>query len=298
MKQTFMLFAIILLAISCKSKQEPSNVATPAIDTTKVEIAMPVLTKRWETDTLLKTAESVIFNKTLGVFYVSCIGAVPPDAKDKDGFIAKVDQQGKIMQLKWITGLSGPKGMAIKGDTLFVADITDLVMINITSSKILKKIPIKGAKFLNDVDIDANGLVYISDTGTNSVHSYDGKTVQSFAVNEALGGPNGIYNEGERLVMASFGKGQVYTVNKADQKVEMKVDSFAGGDGVEAFRDGYLISNWNGEVYYIDKEWKKHILLDTKSDKINAADIEFVPSQNLLLVPGFFGNKVTAYDVK
>jgi hypothetical protein len=298
MKQTIMLFAMILMALSCKSKQEQTNVEAPTVDTVKAEIVMPVLTKRWETDTLLKTAESVIFNKTLGVFYVSCIGAVPPDAKDKDGFIAKVDQQGKIMQAKWITGLNGPKGMAIKGDTLFVADITDLVMINITSSKILKKIPVKGAKFLNDVDIDANGLVYISDTGTNSVHSYDGKTVKSFAVNEALGGPNGIYNEEERLVMASFGKGQVYTVNKADQKVEMKVDSFAGGDGVEAFRDGYLISNWNGEVYYIDKEWKKHLLLDTKADKINAADIEFVPSQNLLLVPGFFGNKVTAYDVK
>jgi hypothetical protein len=100
------------------------------------------------------------------------------------------------------------------------------------------------------------------------------------------------------LVMASFGKGQVYTVSKGDFKIDIKTDSLPGGDGVEAFRDGYLVSNWNGEVYYINKEWKKNLLLDTKANKLNAADIEYVPSQNLLVVPAFFANRVTAYDVK
>ncbi len=259
---------------------------------------LPTLTKRWETDTLLRTPESVIFDQKMGTFYVSCIGAVPPNAKDKDGYIAKVDQQGKIMNLNWIKGFNGPKGMAIKGDTLYVTDISEIVMINITSSKIVKRIPIKGAKFLNDIDIDAAGNLYISDSDTNTLYSYDGKTVKPMLNNEDLGGPNGIYNEADRLVMASFGKGQVYTVAKSDNKIEIKTDSLPGGDGVEAFRDGYLVSNWNGEVYYINKDWKKNLLLDTKSNKLNAADIEFVTSQNLLLVPTFFGNRVTAYDVK
>ena len=98
--------------------------------------------------------------------------------------------------------------------------------------------------------------------------------------------------------MASFGKGNVYTFNKSDAAIAVMVDTLPGGDGVEAFRDGYLVSNWNGEVYYINKDWKKQLLLDTKADKRNAADIEFVPAQNLLLVPEFFANKVTAYDVK
>ncbi len=300
MKKILIFVGLVMLAFSCKSKKEEITTPVESTSSENNEISdLPVLTKRWETDTVtLKTPESVVFDQKMGTYYVSCIGAVPPDAKDKDGYIAKVDQQGKIMNGKWITGLNGPKGMVIKGDTLYVTDITEIVLINIASSKIIKRIPVKGAQFLNDIDIDASGILYVSDSNTNTLHSYDGKTVKTMLNAEVLGGPNGIYNESDRLVMASFGKGQVYTVSKSDNKIEIKTDSLPGGDGVEAFRDGYLVSNWNGELYYINKEWKKNLLLDTKANKLNAADIEFVPSQNLLVIPTFFGNRVTAYDVK
>ena len=288
--------AIAATLFSCKQKVEETKAteAAPATDT----LAIPTLTQRWATDTILKTPESVIFDEKYGVFYVSCIGAVPPDAKDKDGYIAKLNQKGEIIKKDWVTGLSGPKGMAIKGDSLYVTDIDALVLIHTPSGKVIQRIPVKGAKFLNDVAIDDMGIVYFSDSYANSLHSWDGKKVATLATGDALGNPNGIFNETDRLVMASFGKGNVYTFNKATAAIEVKVDTLPGGDGVEAFKDGYLVSNWNGEVYYINKDWKKQLLLDTKAAKRNAADIEFVPSQNLLLVPEFFGNKVTAYDVK
>lgn len=288
--------AIAAFLFSCKQKVEETQATepAPAADT----MAMPTLTQRWATDTLLKTPESVVFDEKYGVFYVACIGGVPPDAKDKDGYIAKLNQKGEIIKKDWVTGLSGPKGMAVKGDSLYVTDIDALVLIHTPSGKVIQRIPVKGAKFLNDVALDDMGVVYFSDSYANNLHSWDGKKVATLATGDALGNPNGIFNETDRLVMASFGKGNVYTFNKATAAIEVKVDTLPGGDGVEAFKDGYLVSNWNGEVYYINKDWKKQLLLDTKADKRNAADIEFVPSQNLLLVPEFFGNKVTAYDVK
>ena len=288
--------AITATLFSCKQKVEETAApeAAPVSDT----LAVPTLTQRWATDTILKTPESVVFDEKYGVFYVACIGGVPPDAKDKDGYIAKLNQKGEIIKKDWVTGLSGPKGMAVKGDSLYVTDIDALVLIHTPSGKVIQRIPVKGAKFLNDVAVDDMGLVYFSDSYANNLHSWDGKKVATLATGESLGSPNGIYNEKDRLVLASFGKGNVYTFNKATAAIEIKVDTLPGGDGVEDFRDGYLVSNWNGEVYYINKDWKKQLLLDTKADKRNAADIEFVPSQNLLLVPEFFGNKVTAYDVK
>ncbi|MCB0668742.1 MAG: hypothetical protein KDC80_23120, partial [Saprospiraceae bacterium] len=63
------------------------------------------------------------------------------------------------------------------------------------------------------------------------------------------------------------------------------------------YMDSYLISNWNGEVYEITADWKKHMLLDTKSMNKNAADIEVIAAKNLLLVPTFFGNTVAAYNI-
>lgn len=288
--------AIAATLFSCKQKVEETK--APESTVTADTLAVPTLTQRWATDTILKTPESVVFDEKYGVFYVACIGGVPPDAKDKDGYIAKLNQKGEIIKKDWVTGLSGPKGMAVKGDSLYVTDIDALVLIHTPSGKVIQRIPVKGAKFLNDVALDDMGVVYFSDSYANNLHSWDGKKVATLATGDELGGPNGIFNETDRLVMASFGKGNVYTFNKATAAIEVRVDTLPGGDGVEAFRDGYLISNWNGEVYYINKDWKKQLLLDTKSDKRNAADIEFVPTQNLLLVPEFFGNKVTAYDVK
>jgi hypothetical protein len=288
---------IAIYLVACKSKS--SEVASvEQVEPTTVQVTSPSLTLKWSTDTLLKTPESILFDSKYGIYYVACIGAVPPDKKDNDGYIAKIDQQGKIISLNWAKGLSAPKGMGLKGDTLYVTDISDLVMINTVTGKTIKRIPIKGAQFLNDIDVDKEGTVYISDSNTNTVHKYDGKTISIFIQNEALGGPNGIYIDGDQLVMASFGKGEVYTISKSNPQVMIKTDSIPGGDGVEKYQDGFLVSNWNGEIYYVDKTWNKKRILNTIAEKRNAADIELVSSQNLVLVPEFFANKVTAYEIK
>ena len=83
--------AIAATLFSCKQKAEET--AAPAAAPVSDTSAVPTLTQRWATDTILKTPESVVFDEKYGVFYVSCIGAVPPDAKDKDGYIAKLNQR-------------------------------------------------------------------------------------------------------------------------------------------------------------------------------------------------------------
>jgi sugar lactone lactonase YvrE len=297
MKYIILLLTIISgLLFSCKENKK-EHVATSVPTSTSLAKVKPEVKLLWQTDTTLRTPESVIFDKKFGTYYVSCINNVPPDSKDKDGYIAKIDQQGKVIKLNWISGLSAPKGMAIKGDTLYVADIDELVIVNIVASKIVNRIKVKGAKFLNDVDVDMNGIVYFSDSYANNIHSYDGKEVKTIVSGEVLGVPNGIYCESDKLVVASFEKGNVYTLNKSNPIVEMKVDTLPGGDGVEKYNEGYLISNWNGEVYYVNNEWKKYLILDTKAEKRNAADIEFVAEQNIMLVPEFFGNRVSAYKL-
>jgi hypothetical protein len=50
-------------------------------------------------------------------------------------------------------------------------------------------------------------------------------------------------------------------------------------------------------VHHISPEWKKTLVLDTRTDSVSAADIEYIQEKNLLLVPGFFKNKVMAYEV-
>ena len=62
---------------------------------------------------------------TKDAVYISNLGAkLDPMAKDKDGFISKLDKNGKLVEAKFISSnLNAPKGMANVGDTLIVLDI-------------------------------------------------------------------------------------------------------------------------------------------------------------------------------
>src|SRR5690349_2445801 len=81
------------------------------------------LTRLWETDSVLRVPESVLYDAKNKVLYVANIDG-KPDEKDGKGFISKVSPEGKITNLEWITGLHAPKGMGLSGNTLYVADVT------------------------------------------------------------------------------------------------------------------------------------------------------------------------------
>jgi hypothetical protein len=60
------------------------------------------LVKKWQTDTLLKTPESVLYDAKGGILYVSNIDGAP-DGKDGKGSIGKVGLDGKIIAVDWVS---------------------------------------------------------------------------------------------------------------------------------------------------------------------------------------------------
>src|SRR6476619_4289162 len=111
------------------------------------------LTKLWETDSLLKVPESVLFDAGGKVLYVSNIDGTDPWAMDGKGSIGKVGLDGKIIATDWVSGLNSPKGIGIYKGKLYVADISSIVVIDIKKGAIDKTIPVRGAEGLNDVSV-------------------------------------------------------------------------------------------------------------------------------------------------
>src|SRR5947209_10734902 len=74
------------------------------------------------------TPESVLYDSAQDIYFVSNING-SPTAKDNNGFISRVRPDGAVENLKFIEGgrngviLNAPKGLALQGDTLWVADI-------------------------------------------------------------------------------------------------------------------------------------------------------------------------------
>ncbi|MDO1449106.1 ATP-binding protein [Rhodocytophaga aerolata] len=257
------------------------------------------LTKKWETEAVLNVPESVLYDQKQNVLYVSNIVGKPGD-KDGNGFISKVSLNGKVENLEWVKGLDAPKGMGVYNNKLYIADLTKVLVVNTANGAVLKTIDVPGASFLNDVTVDSKGVVYVSDSDTKKIFRVQNDKVELWMENKDLKKPNGLLAMGNDLAMLDMdADGAFYKISTKDKKMTKFAEGVSSGDGVVMVgKDEYLVSNWNGEVSYINSKGEKQVLLDTKEQKVNAADIEYIASQNLLLVPTFFDNKVMAYEFK
>lgn len=255
------------------------------------------LVKAWETDTILKVPESVLYNREQDILYVSNINGKSAE-KDGNGFISKLKPNGQVEVLQWASGLDAPKGMALYRDRLYVADVSNVVIIDINSGKIINTIEVPGAKFLNDATVDAQGNVFISDSETQKIHILTDGKISDYFTGPGLQRPNGLLAEGNNLMVLDAGTGTHYVLNQ-NKELTKTSQTAPGADGIEKWGNkGHITSNWNGEIYHIDNSGTAHKLLDTKAQKINAADIGLDAKNNLLFVPTFLKNSVAAYKVQ
>ncbi|MBW3545474.1 MAG: ATP-binding protein [Bacteroidetes bacterium] len=225
------------------------------------------------------------------MLYVSNIVG-DPSAKDGKGYISKLSLEGEIVNKEWATGLHAPKGMTMLDGKLYVTDVDALVVID-ASGKISNRYPVKGAKFLND-PVAADNKILFTDSRDNKIHALENGKL-SIWKESGMSKPNGLAYQNGKVLLASNN----LEVVSQEGESEVLATGLDAGDGIGLVDDNsYLVSNWHGEVFYIERGKDKVKLLDTKDQKINTADITYIPEENLLLVPTFMDNRVVAYRLK
>jgi hypothetical protein len=269
--------ALILLA--CGSPEppkapEPVVEAPPAEPSSTLPLAPepPVLLR----DVGFRSPESALYDPVADVYLVSNVSGGPADA-DNDGFISKVSPEGALLELRWIdaasakTTLNAPKGMALVGETLFVADIDVVRAFDRASGKALGDVAIPSATFLNDLVAGPDGKLYVSDTGvgrkpgsaelgpngSDAVYVIDAqRSVKELAKNAELAQPNGLAIDngsfgakGSLIVAAS--SGEVYRLDAKGEKSPLGRP--AGGlDGLVLTPGGRLVvSSWEASGVFI-----------------------------------------------
>lgn len=280
-------------------------VAAGLLALTSVASADSGVTKLWETAADFKTPESVLYDARLERLYVSNIDGEAM-GKDGKGFISILGMDGKIQQLQWVAGLNAPKGLALVGDRLYVADIDELVEIDVVGGAVVQRYAAAGAKFLNDVSADAAGNVYVSDMMTNRIHRLKGGRFEVWLESPQLDNPNGLSIVGDKMYLGAWGvmdKGFATTVPgrvKIISLTDKAISEFAGSapvgnlDGIEVLPDGrVLATDWMaGGLMLLSADGKVQVL-----DKLapGSADLGFVPSRKMVLVPMMHDGKVIAF---
>ena len=270
----------------------------------------------WETDAKFELPESVIYDSKNEVLYVSNI-VNHPFKKDSSGYISKISLEGEILELKWVDSLNAPKGLTIvpaskpeESDKLFIADIDELVEVDLSTGKITAKYKGVGAVCFNDVTHDKYGNVYVGDTYTDSIYRLNQFSQLPLWLNSPNLAPNGIHIENDNMIVGSWGSlmegwgtpikaGNLKLIDLTSKKVRnLGPDKSIGNlDGVEADGNGsFYVTDWSsGNVLRITKNGRTEVL---KTLGKGAADHEVIIDKNLILVPVMTEGKVVALKIK
>jgi len=321
------LYTILAVAVGCvpvDRKPPVSNAADTVADTTPaapVAPAAPASVGAAKVLTVVgfSTPESVLHDSVQDIYFVSNING-SPTAKDNNGFISRVRPDGAVENLKFIEGgragvtLNAPKGLAILGDTLWVADIDVVRAFNARTGAAVDSVKLDsaGAVFLNDVAIATTGAIYITDTGIrfddvgNVIHpgpdrifrvapSRDRKVTVA-ARGDTLGRPNGITIDavGKRFIVVSFGAKTVLAWKPGDRAPSVIARGPGGFDGVEMVGTRMLVSSWADSTvssYETGQEVK------VISGVPSPADIGYDAKRSRVLIPLLTANRVEIWQL-
>lgn len=228
-----------------------------------------------------------------GSYFISSI-AGDGTVKDGNGFISKLAPDGSVLMMRWAEGLDAPKGMVVQGDTLYVADIDQVVTFDAHNGTKLGAFAVEGAVFLNDMTVWQDEVL-VSDSGTASIHRITGEGVEAFGSAPGWEGINGLLGDGARLLIATMKEGHLIALH-AGEGEEIIASGMTNADGIGLVPGGgYLVSGWPGQIHYLSDAGEVTTLLDTEGESILQNDLSVFG--DVVVVPNLLPGTVTAWRV-
>jgi hypothetical protein len=250
--------------------------------------------------------KSALWDADQDVYFVSNING-DPAAPNKNGFLSKIGPDGKVIALKFVDGskkgseLNAPKGLAIIGDTLYVADLNVVRKFDRKSGKAKGAIKIAKSVFLNALSASPDGkTLYVSDsavaveagkftgTGDDAIYAIDVKKGSAVALikDQALLRPSGLFADDDGVWIVTLGGNLLFHVNQQGGTGPATKLPKGGLDGIVRLSDdAFLISSWEASAVYrglAGGEFKEVI-----SEIPSPAGLGLDTKRNLLLIPIF-----------
>jgi glucose/arabinose dehydrogenase len=268
----------------------------------------PVLTKAFAV-TALRNPASVVHDDEQDVYFVANVNGSPA-AKDGNGFISRITPDGKIADLQFIGDLNAPKGMAIRGTELWIADIDRVVVHDRVSGARTHTFDLKpfGAVFLEDIAIGRDEMVYVTDTDVTfkgereRVRTGDGRIfrvsengdVEVAARGEELRSPSGIAWDGTRFLVAQAYGNEVLAWNPG-----MRATAVLRGpgayDGIVVLPSGtVIVSSHHDDALHVARNG---VLEPLFARRPSPGDLAFDTKRNRLLIPSADGDWLEAWNL-
>lgn len=302
--------AALILTLAACGRGEPAEDAAAPSRNPDAPLAV--------VSTGLATPESVLWDDTRRVWYVSNING-SPTARDDNGFIVRLSANGALLDsLPFISGaddditLNAPKGMALRADTLWVTDIDAVRGFDVTTGTHVADIDLSGqnATFLNDIAVSNEGALYITDSGIaftadgavthpgqSRVFEIRDRTVRQAVVLPRQSAANGIawHPALNAWLIVGFNTPNIFSWVTGAKEATVVGTGPGGGDGIVILADGSaLYTSWADSSLTLFA----HGMSTTLRRGLNSpADLGYDPRRNLVAVPLFADNRVELWPV-
>lgn len=269
--------ALVLITVQCSN---------PKIEDPRIEL-------KWASKPLFSTPESVVFDPIRNEYYVSNLNG-EPDERNGNGIISRVSVEGEMLQPNWIHRMDAPKGMVLDGYRLYVTDIDRVLEIDTKSGSIFTQFNVKNARFLSDVELAPNGVLYVSDTYWNRIYRIEEGSVDLFLESDELDNPEGLSIRDGILYIGT--KNSVMQLNLKTKELTTFAANTGPVHGIDIQVDGTcLISNWHGQLVLVHSDGYQKLLLDGMKRNINMSDFLYTPGPNLIIIPTFYDDRLLAF---
>ncbi|HEY5931598.1 MAG TPA: hypothetical protein VIT63_01700 [Nitrospira sp.] len=251
----------------------------------------------------LESPNSFVGDPSGKEYFISNING-EPEARDNNGFITKLNAEGKIIHLKFIHGgaadvlLHAPKGMAVVGPLLYVADLDQLKRFDKTTGKLIASVSFPTSAHtrvsLTDVAAAPDGMLYVSDQAANSIYRVDPSADHRVGLlihDERLAGPAGIaiHPRTNHLIAVSWEKGKIFDISADGQLAELESNGFFTGrfehlSGVDFDQWGnmYVSDFTKGKIWRMTRDHRFQVIAEYLPAP---ADLGIDRVNNLILVP-------------
>ena len=251
----------------------------------------------WTTGKDFLVPESAAYDPGTDAYYVSNYDGYNPSRGAGLQSISKLTADGRVAALQWVSGLNNPTGLAVREDLLYAVERPGVAVIDIPSAKIVSRVSVPGAAFLNDIALADSGDIFVSDSRRGSIFRISDEKAEEWLTGPAIGAPNGICVLKGKLIVGTNGDGCLKTVDLETKAVSTLVNLGQGIiDGIASDPGGNLLVSHNeGRLFRVSPDGRAETILDTTAARMNLADFCYEPGRNIIVFPTFTESRVAAF---
>lgn len=253
----------------------------------------------------LESPHSFLADPATNSYFISNING-EPEARDNNGFITKLSDDGRITAFKFIEGgrgdvtLHAPKGMAVVDHVLYVTDLDTLRAFDKATGKPLATLVLprqaaaNASQSLVDVAPDGQGHLYLADQRGNAIYRVDlapALTLSMYVSGSHLAGPSGVavHPKNGHVIVVSWDSGKIFDITPEGHLTELASNGFFTArfehlSGVDFDRWGsmYVADATKGKIWRMTPNSKFQVIAEYLP---SPTDIGIDRVNHLILVP-------------